>query len=400
MKPSLRLAFAILAPLALLAGLILIVLRTGPADALKPAGAPPVERLAIGRVELTPNGMIVHVLNDGPDQVAIAQVQVDNAYWRFEADSGTVLSHLARTALRIPYPWVAGEAHRVRIVTSSGATFEREIPVAVETPRPSVHFVAVFALIGLYVGVIPVAIGILWFPLLKTISERAFDFLLALTIGLLLFLIVDATAEGFEVAGALPQSYQGVALFVLAAVAAFLGLSSLGRWLKERRGTRPEDAAGAVLALLIAVGIGLHNLGEGLAIGAAFALGQTVLGSLLIVGFTLHNTTEGIAIVAPLARRRAATPGGRVAPLQLVGLGAIGGIPTIAGALLGGFVYSPVWSLFFLGFGVGAIAQVVVQILGQMARNEPLVASLTSRPVIAGLFAGFVAMYATGLLIG
>lgn len=208
--------------------------------------------------------------------------------------------------------------------------------------------------------------------------------------------MIDATTEGLEASSQLPKSYQGTALFVFATAAAYLPLDAFGRWLQRRR-TGADRTAG-ILALLVAVGIGFHNLGEGLSIGAAFALGEAALGSLLIIGFALHNTTEGLAIVAPLARH-----GDEARPPSLgalVRLGLIGGVPTIAGAWLGGFVYSQVWALVFLGLGVGAIAQVVAQILGQMAVDTPLHRYLARGPVMAGLLVGFVMMYATGMLIG
>ena len=387
-----------LLPLGLLAVLVFLLLRGGLTDSLKPEGAPPVERIVFSRVELTGDGIIATVLNDGPDPVTIAQVQIDDAYWEFESEPTTALGHLRQATLRIPYPWVEGETHHVKIVTSTGTTFEHDIAVAVETPRPGLRFAGIFALIGLYVGVLPVAIGLLWFPMVARLSRSGLDFVLALTVGLLVFLLVDATAEGLESAAAIPASYQGMALFAFASAGAYLGLAALGRWLqRQRAGAREKASAGWTLALLVAVGIGLHNFGEGLAIGAAFALGEAALGTLLIVGFTLHNTTEGLAIVAPLARHageRARAPIG-----GLIRLGLIGGVPTIAGAWLGGFVYSPVWSLLFLAIGVGAIAQVIVQIVAQMAGEQPLGRYLATVPVVAGLFAGFVVMYATGMLI-
>ena len=387
-RPNVLLA---LVPLVLLAALIAVVIWSGPADAVRGTGAPPIERLTFQRVTLEPGVIAATVFNDGPDHVAIAQVQVDDAFWTFTTDNGQALNHLGRTTLRIPYPWVEGEAHVVRVLTSTGTPFEHAIPVAVETPTFSARFFGVFTLIGVYVGVLPVAVGLLWFPFLARLSARAMDFLLALTIGLLVFLLVDGTQEGFEAANLLPASFQGAVLFAVVAAAAYLALEATGAWLRSRR---PAGGGGAVLALLIAVGIGLHNFGEGLAIGSAFALGEAALGTLLIVGFTLHNTTEGLAIVAPLARDRQKPSLG-----ELIRLGLIGGVPTIAGAWIGGFVYSPVWSVVFLAIGVGAIAQVVGQIARQVGR-EAGPRRLTTAPVLSGLVAGVAVMYVTGMLVG
>jgi ZIP family zinc transporter len=398
-----NLALAVL-PLVLLAGLLAVIVWWGPANSVRGDNFPPVERLTFQRVTLEPGFIVATIFNDGPDDVAIAQVQVDDAFWTFSADNGQRLGHLGRTTLRIPYPWVEGEGHVVRVLTSTGTPFDHEIAVAVQTPTATGRFVGVFTLIGLYVGVLPVAIGLLWFPFLSRLSARGMDFLLAVTIGLLAFLMIDGAAEGFESAAELPASFQGAVLFATAAVAAYLFLEAVGAWLKRRRAvasdatvsdTQSDRHSGWVLALLIAVGIGLHNFGEGLAIGSAFALGEAALGTLLIVGFTLHNTTEGLAIVAPLARA-----GSRPSLGQLINLGLIGGVPTIVGAWVGGFVYSPVWSVVFLGIGVGAIAQVIGQIARQVGRTARGVQPLTTAPVLAGLAAGFAVMYVTGMLVG
>jgi zinc transporter ZupT len=389
-----------LVPLAILAALLVVIVRSRPADAVRAENAPPVERLTFQRVTLQPGAIVATVLNDGPDDITIAQVQVDDAFWTFSADRGQSLRHLGRTTLTIPYPWVEGDAHVVRVLTSTGTPFEHEIPVAVATPTANTRFLGVFTLIGLYVGVLPVAIGLLWFPVLSRLSSRGMDFLLALTIGLLLFLLVDGAEEGLEAAQGLPGSFQGGVLFVLAAGAAYLVLEWVGDLLKSRRPSTTRAAGspsskGWVLALLIAVGIGLHNFGEGLAIGSAFALGEATLGALLIVGFALHNTTEGLAIVAPLAKERQ-----QVGLIDLMKLGLIGGVPTIAGAWLGGLVYSPVWSVLFLALGVGAIAQVTRQIGGQIGRGDERSRTFTSTPVLGGLLAGFAVMYVTGMLVG
>ncbi len=394
-----RLLLALL-PLVLLGALLALIVRSGPAASILGDDYPPVERLTFQRVILEPGFIVVNVMNDGPDVVTIAQVQVDEAFWTFTADGGApdggvALAHLGRTTLRIPYPWVRGDAHLVKVLTSTGTAFEHEILVAVETPTPDARFFGVFTLIGLYVGVIPVMVGLLWFPFLRRLSVGGTDFLLALTVGLLAFLFVDGGHEGFESAALLPESFQGVVLFALAAAGAYLLLEGVGAWLRARRRDAGEEQGGWVLAVLIAVGIGLHNFGEGLAIGSAFALGEAALGTLLIVGFTLHNTTEGLAIVAPLARERE-----RVSVADLAKLGLIGGVPTIAGAWLGGFVYSPVWSVLFLAIGVGAIAQVIGQLVRQMTREGSAARMLATGPVLGGLLAGFAVMYVTGMLVG
>jgi len=392
--PGARLWIIAVVPLILLAGLLALIVRTAPADSLRGDGAPPVERLSVQRAVLRPDGIVLSVLNDGPDEVTIAQVTVDDAYWSFTAEGGSVLTHLGRTTIVIPYPWVQGEAHLVKLVTSTGTTFEHEIPVAVRTPQADARHLLAFTLIGVYVGVIPVALGLLWYPLVARLGRTGIDVLLALTVGLLLFLLIDAAHEGMEKAGELPASFQGTALFVAAAAGAYLALESVGAWLRARRaGARAAGSGGAVLALMVAVGIGLHNLGEGLAIGAAFALGEAALGTLLIIGFTLHNTTEGLAIIAPIAKDRPSIG-------LLVRLGLIGGVPTIAGAWLGGLLYSPVAAVLFLGLGAGAIAQVVLQISRQVASGRPLVERFATAPIMMGLLAGFAVMYATGMLVG
>ena len=381
-------------PLVLLGGLLGVLFWSDPFDAVRGEGYPPVEELAFQRVELGPDGIVATVLNDGPDPVTIAQVQVDEAYWSFTAEPGTTLAHLGRTTLTIPYPWVQGDAHALRLVTSTGVTFDHEVAVAVETPTPDARFFGIFTLIGLYVGVIPVAIGLLWLPLVSRAGRTGVDFLLAVTIGLLLFLFIEAGHDGLEAASLAPSSFQGVALFVFGALAAFIGLEMVGGWLRaRRRDTGVSEERGWILAQMVATGVGLHNFGEGLAIGAAFALGEATLGTVLIVGFMLHNTTEGLAIVAPLAREPA-----RVS--RLLRLGVLGGAPTIVGAWVGGLVYSPIWSVLFLALGAGAIAQVVVQLARQVVGEESVAEYVATPSVAGGLFAGVAVMYVTGLIVG
>lgn len=343
---------------------------------------PPAEELAVERTVLRPGSIELVVRNQGPDPVTVAQVMVNDAF--ADVPRGrTEIGRLATSTVQVTYPWVEGEAYEVGLLTSTGGLIVHEIPVAVATPDAS-GFLGLMALIGTYVGVIPVAIGMFWLPWLRRVPPRWIRGLMALTVGLLAWLAIDASVEGLEVAGEGAGALGGAGLVLLGAAVAYLLLSGVSAWLAAR----PGGADGPRLTLLVAVGIGLHNLGEGLAIGSAYAVGALALGATLVIGFAVHNTTEGLAIVAPVAERR-------VAPGRLVGLGLIAGAPAIAGAWLGAAAVQPAVAALLLGFGVGAIVQVIIQ-LGPTLRDD---AGRTLHPVsICGILGGMALMYATGLL--
>ena len=379
-------AFALaLVPVALLALTIYLLVQAGPA-ALFHTDLPPVEKLHVLRHTLARDVIRLEVVNAGPDASTIAQVMVRGAFWNHEVAPNRRLEPLEHAHVTIPYPWTRGEPVEIALLTSTGLTFPYEIEVANDTPEATAGALGRFALLGMLVGVIPVALGITWFPALRRLGRKSLGFLLYLTVGLLAFLVVDALSEGLAVASGLPGVYHAKALLALGFIGALLVLVGIQVNARSRKGA--AVSSGALVAWLIALGIGLHNLGEGLAIGSAYVLGELSLGALLIVGFTLHNATEGIAIVAPILDE-----GARFG--RLVGLGALAGGPTILGCWIGAFTYSRVWSLLFLGVGAGAI----VQVIGAIVRGRPLADTLAPWN-LAGLFAGYLLMYGTGFLVG
>lgn len=349
-------------------------------------GVPPVEELTVERTVLDENGMALLVRAGGSEPIRIVQAQVDGAYWRFTQDPPGPLPRLTTAWLRLPYPWVQGETHHVVLLSRTGVPFEHTIDVAVPTPTRS--NLEALGLVGLFVGVVPVALGMLFYPALRAGGRTAFDFALALTVGLLLFLLVDTLEEALELAATAAPGLQGPALVWLVAALTAALLLVLGR----RHGGRRLE--GVPLATAIAFGIGLHNLGEGLAIGSAFATGAAALGTFLVLGFTLHNITEGIGIVAPLI-------GGRPRLPLFVGLAGLAGLPAVAGVWLGSYAFAPHWAALALAVGAGAILQVVVEVGLLLARRREAPEGARTLPVAAagGVVTGVAVMYATALLV-
>jgi zinc transporter, ZIP family len=394
--------------LAGLAPLVVLGLAIGLFVALDAPGLDrigvPEEELAVERAVLNPGEIELHVRNDGADPVEVRQVIVNDGYASF-MQTEEKIGRLGGAEIDVQYPWIEGQSYELVLLTATGATIDHSIEAAVETPDADLGFYGLMALIGLYVGVIPVAIGMLWLPWVRSADARWMRFLLAFTVGLLAFLGIDALLEGTELAGTGPESLGGAALVWLGAAGAYLVLTAVDGWLTRRRerldghdargdASAAQGGAGRGLgyraAFLVALGIGLHNLGEGLAIGSAYAIGSLALGAALVVGFALHNTTEGLAIVAPVAR------GGAASLRRLAPLGLLAGAPAVLGAWIGASAFDPSLAALMFGIGAGAIAQVIVQI-APAVRDE---AGRLLHPLAAGgLLAGIVVMYATGLLV-
>jgi ZIP family zinc transporter len=353
---------------------------------------PPRDEFKIRRVEFKSGEIRIRVTNPQRQKLTIASVTVDNAIVRFRTDGPATLARLRSSTIVVPFHWVDGDPYTVGVTSSSGIETTFAAPAAVETRGPSPRGFLGYTIIGLFVGVVPVALGLGWLPSLRRADARWLAAFMALTAGLLSFLALDAFAEALDLQAALPSGFQGPGLILLGIAASYLGLTFVSQRFSARgQPTRSAPLEGAALATLVAIGIGLHNLGEGLAIGSSIALGELALGAFLIVGFMVHNVTEGLGIAAPIAA------GERVGRTRLAALALLAGAPAIVGGWIGGFLTSDLLGVVFFALAVGAALQVVVEVGRYVARRAP--GGLRSGHVIGGYLAGIAVMYITGLLV-
>jgi zinc transporter, ZIP family len=480
-------------PLIILAGMVYFLLSPYGQNLINTGVALP--EITIEKVEFHENQVVAFIRNTGPEQVTISQADVNDRIQSAAIEPSQVLPRLSEAKVIIPFLWNTAEPYEVGITTSDGTRFSKVIEAAAPAPVPNINQFSVFAMLGVFVGVIPVLIGLAWYPFLRKITRNQYNFFLSLTAGLLVFLGIDAFLESNEIAANnLAATFNAQLLIIVIIIATFLGLFYISEYfgkraesklsyeyekeekeqnaarhlsaqnkpsessdkpisetelssisltqslsndsmdlthleLEEEKKKKEEQLARFIdkreiikplaLSLMVAIGIGLHNFGEGLAIGSAVLLGEIALSTFLIIGFTIHNTTEGLAIVAPLAKT------GRLMIRRLIALGLIAGIPTIFGTWIGGFVYSPLASIIFLSVGVGAIFQVVYALAVWMSKSLRqssktinaenrdsgektarsgigLPASQEKSPtaaIIAGFIVGLVIMYITGIMM-
>ena len=369
--------------------IIMVAYIFGPGSELLDLGVP-LPEISMEKINFVDSEILVTVRNTGPIPVEIVMADVNDRIQPAAIEPDRFLERYETAVVRIPFDWNEAQPYIIGLTVGDGTRFEKEIEAAALALEPSFELAGFFAIIGTYVGIIPIMIGLLWLPFIKKIGKNKYHFFLALTAGLLLFLGIDSVEEALKVSEeSLAGSFNGALLVATVIVLSFLGLYYSAEKLVKRaessRMTKP-----VAIALMIAIGIGLHNFGEGLAIGAAVGLGSIAFSTFLIVGFALHNTTEGIAIAAPMSR-------GKTMIGKLAGLGMIAGAPAIFGAWVGGFVYSPFAAVVFLSIGAGAIFQVIITILRWMREEGDK--NLSSAAVASGFAVGMLIMYLTSIFV-
>jgi len=374
--------------------ILLIAYIFGPGSYLLDFGVP-LPEITMEKVDFVDSEIRVTVRNTGPIPVEVVMADVNDRIQPAAIEPDRFLERYEVAVVRIPFNWNVAEPYTIGLTIEDGTRFEKEIEAAAPALEPTLELAGFFALIGTYVGIIPVMIGLLWLPFIKRLKKNKYHFFLALTAGLLLFLGIDSVEEALEVYKEnLSESFNGVLLVATVIVATFLGLYYVAEKL-IKRAESSGIAKPVVIALMIAIGIGLHNFGEGLAIGAAVGIGSIAFSTFLIVGFALHNTTEGIAIAAPMSRGKSMI--GKALIGKLAGLGMIAGAPAIFGAWIGGFVYSPFATVVFLSIGAGAIFQVIITVLRWIREEGDK--NLSSAAVASGIAVGMLIMYLTSILV-
>lgn len=442
-------------PIVVLGGMIIFLLSPY-GQSLINTGIP-LPQVTIEKVEFHDNQILASIRNTGPLEVVVSQADVNDRIQSAAIEPSSKIPRLGEAKVMIPFPWIPGTPYEIGITTSDGTRFSKSVEAAALAPSPDANQALLFTSLGVYVGVIPVMIGLMWYPYIRRISVGKYSFFLSLTAGLLVFLGIDALLEVNEIVNQnLAAVFNGQALSVLVTISSFVVLlytserltrraiekavlnknshslalsSSVKELEKKPEKSFTEKQEGEIysksakvsssstqevqiqmqryqqllkpltISMMIAIGIGLHNFGEGLAIGAAMLLGEVALSTFLIVGFTLHNTTEGLAIVAPIAKIERSR---RMMIRRLVIMGLIAGVPTIAGTWIGGFLYSPIAAVIFLSVGAGAIFQVVYSLISWISHHQksgPSSSSFLSGHVIAGIITGLLIMYLTGLLV-
>lgn len=384
---DLKMIGLILLPVIALVSIIALFLATNGAG-LQISPAAPIEAATFEQTVLHPGTIEFTLRNTSQEPITISAININDAFWPFTATPSATIPRLGEATFKLSYHWVKGESYNVEFFSTNSITFVSSIPVAAETATPTSNTLLSYVLIGLYVGVIPIFLGMIWTPALRRLGPRWMTFLMAITGGLLVFLGIDATNEALELAGDLGSAFQGVGLVGIGIVVTFTLLDAISR--RQRSIGRSESDQRLALAFMISTGIGLHNLGEGLAIGASFSQGALALGTFLVIGFIIQNITEGLGIVIPVLKDRPS-----LASLALLGL--IGGAPAILGGVVGGLLYSKVLAVLFLSVGAGAVFEVAYEVAKLIQKD------VAKRPmpltIFSGVVVGMLSLYVMGLFV-
>lgn len=236
--------------------------------------------------------------------------------------------------------------------------------------------------LGAIAGVFPIYLGIVLALIIAKSLDRSLEgYLTGIATGVLVYLFFDLMHEAVEQTGA--KDFLSWAAFLGSLMVGYVGLVLIEQRQQSRNRTEPSKL---FLPYMIALGMGLHNLGEGLAIGAAYMQGEWVLGGLLIMGFALHNGTEGFAIIGSAGKTR---PGLK----DILMMGLLAGLPTCLGTVISGFAVSPYFTIIFFALAAGSLLYVILSLT--------TIFYTASRRVQCswGVFTGISLMFVTAMIL-
>ena len=316
------------------------------------------ESLRVEEILLEPGRIDLLVRNTGSGELTIAQVTINGAAWLSLTLPGPIVEPGAEAAIRLDdYEWLAGKPYEIVIFTSRANAFPTYIASARATFQPTNANVNVIIWLGIVIGLLPVLLGLLWYPGLGQFGRQGGLFLAMLSAVGLGLLGLKLVADIIEWLDAPFEIFGQGGLLVLGGVGLFVGLNFLGRY---------QEATGAdqlgrqfLTAQRIALGVGLFSLGQGIILGGE--IGQDLLapGAWSVTGLLLVNLIKGLGIISPLPAAK--VTGGSIGQLALMGI--VGGFPAILGVWFGVFYSAPLLTALLLGAGLGAVAAVVYQLI-------------------------------------
>ena len=218
----------------------------------------PLPQVTIEKIEFHDNQILAFIRNTGPMDIIVSQADVNDRIQSAAIEPSSKIERLSEALVTIPYPWLPGTPYEIGITTSDGTRFSKGVEAAVLAPTPDANQALLFTSLGVYVGVIPIMLGLLWYPYIRKISIAKYSFFLSLTAGLLVFLGIDALLEVNEIViNNVAAVFNGQALSVLVTISSFAVLLYTSERLTQRAieksvvsNSRPSTSSSAVDDLL------------------------------------------------------------------------------------------------------------------------------------------------------
>ncbi|MCY3854241.1 MAG: divalent cation transporter [Thaumarchaeota archaeon] len=343
-------------------------------------------KISIEQIDFVESEIRVSVRNTGHIPVNIVMADVNDRIQSANIEPNKKLERFDTALIHIPFEWSKSKPYAIGLTTEDGIRFEKKVESAFYLLKPTFDVVLLLVTLGIYVGIFPILIGFSWLPFMKKF-KKYYSFFLSFTVGLLFFLVIETSVELFDLSQHLDSSFNSTTLILIIILLTAFGLYHLDYNVINRNQSGLKRSSIAI-SLMISVGIGLHNFGEGIIIGTSINLGKIALGNFLVIGFALHNITEGFAISTPLTKENLLVK-------YLFVLLPIAGLPTIFGLLVGGFTNSLIVNIIFISLGIGSISYVILTIMKWINKQY----FILNKDITTGISSGMCIMYIISIIV-